>query len=215
MILHATRLRCDQSIRQIIVTLCLCGEFFSQNDPIVGILLYICTQKQKYTTNNNNNTNYEDFHQRKGPGATRQGIGRGIRHQERPFQISASGQEQDALDDILQQLAAHPPVYSEGGHELGHERDCARRERRRMEAGDGARRHHGRRQERASARSHSRDGLLLRHHRRALVCRTDRPRIRLCRNGAPAVHQVLGSPRVRHGDGHRAPPAGLRRPDYD
>ena len=40
-------------------------------------------------------------------------------------EATASWQEQDANDDILQQLVAHAPVDAEGRHEHGHERDCA------------------------------------------------------------------------------------------
>ena len=82
-----------------------------------------------------------------------------------------------------------------------------------LDVNAGAWSHHGWRQERAPAGGHSSDGLLLRHHRRALVCRTERPRLRLRRDHRQPVCEILWQARRGHGDRHGAPLAGFRRLD--
>ena len=86
------------------------------------------------------------------------------------FAYKRLGENRTPHDDLLQFEPAHPPKHPKGGDEPGHERDGARREPGSLEARNRTRGSDGRRQARASARSHSRDGLLLRRDRRTLLC---------------------------------------------
>ena len=139
---------------------------------------------------------------------------RGFRDQERPVPVPRVREEQDVADDLLQLQPAHAPLHPEGGHEPRHEHHRARREPRRLEAGDGAGGRHGRRQAGTPLGGRARHGMLLRRDWRTLVRPLREQGGRLQREDPEPVHPTLGPAGVQHGGRHAPPVAELRRPDH-
>jgi len=128
---------------------------------------------------------------------------------------SATRKEQNVADDFLQLESPYSLEHTKSRIQSRHERHRTRHQSGSMETGNRKGRSDGWRQIRTHSGSHSRNGIVLRHHRSAFFCPIRKQGRRLQRSHSQPIHSIFGQTGHQHGSSNATSVAKLCRPHHD